>query len=429
MAVSAMGAVLAILTMRFLGPEGKGMLSLLILIPVLSVAFGRCGIGHSLVFHSSRVPATRLITQGLRMTLLLGLLSSVAAAAIVFWQKGSFFRGIPAGWLAVMCAFCLLYFFFDLVPHLFLALGRIDLRNLAVMVAPAANILFFVLFVILLKKRVPGAIAAWALAMTLPVAGGLAWITRKTIWTQRAPDRPLAGSVWSYGLKSHIGTVMELLTYRADFLIVSLFAGPVAVGLYACAVNMAEVVWKLPEAVTVVLLPKAAALPPSFARELTIRVSRLALLVVTILFLVLVILRKPLILLLFGPAFLPSAGPFLILVPGFIAFSVWRVLAYGLLAQGFPQIYSLTAGLSFLTMLIGDFLLIPRMGISGAAWASTGAYILATAILVVLYRKKTGATLAGMAVPRFSDWSAVLQAFGPSGRTQGTGLSGLKGTV
>lgn len=424
MGVTGLGVVLAVLTMRFLGPEGKGMLSLLVLIPVLTVVFGRSGIGPSLVYHSSRVPKGRLITKGLRLTLIIGSVATLAGAAIVFWQRNAFFRGIPPALLAVMCALAFVYFFYDLVPHLFLTLGLIDLRNLVILVSPAANIAFFLLFVVVLKKRLPGAVAAWALAVIIPVAAGLAWFSRRRVPEDRSPDPRLGGRILSYGLKSHPGTIMELLNYRADFLIISLFSGPAAVGLYACAVNMAEVVWKLPEAVTVVLLPKASSLPPKAARELTAKVSRVALGAVAVLFLVLAAFRRPLIVALFGRAFLPSATPFLILVPGFIAFSLWRVLAYGLLAQGFPQTYSLSAGLSFLIMLAGDLILIPRIGIVGAAWASTAAYILATLGMVIVYMRKTGATLAGLALPRRADWSTLGQALGLGTRGEGSARAG-----
>ncbi len=424
MGVTGLGVILAVLTMRFLGPEGKGMLSLLILIPVLTVVFGRSGIGPSLVYHSSRVPKGRLITKGLRLTLAIGSVATLAGAAVVFWQRNAFFRGIPPVLLAVMCALSLVYFFYDLVPHLFLTLGLIDLRNLVILAAPAIHIAFFFLFVIVLGKRLPGAVAAWALAVMIPVAAGLAWISRRRVAADQAPDPRLGGRILSYGLKSHPGTIMELLNYRADFLIISLFSGPVAVGLYACAVNMAEVVWKLPEAVTVVLLPKASGLPPNEARELTAKVARVALAAVVVLFLILAAFRRPLIVALFGPAFLPSATPFLILVPGFIAFSLWRVLAYGLLAQGFPQTYSLSAGLSFLIMLAGDFFLIPKFGIVGAAWASTAAYILATLVIVIIYMKRTGATLAGLALPRRSDLSTLGQALGLTVKGAGSGRAG-----
>ena len=412
--VTGLGVVLAVMTMRFLGPEGKGMLSLLVLIPVLTVVFGRSGIGPSLVYHSGRIPKTRLIPVGLSLTLVIGLIATLVGSVIVFWQRRAFFDGIPPALLAVMCGLCLVYFFFDLVPHLFLSLGLIDLRNLIMLVSPAANILFFLLFVVALKKHVAGAVAAWALAVIVPVAVGLAWLTRRSAWLDRTPDPRLGRRILAYGLKSHPGTIMELLNYRADFLIISLFAGPAAVGLYACAVNMAEVVWKLPEAVTIVLLPKASALPPEEARDLTSKAGRVALCAVVLLFAILAALRKPLILALFGPAFLPSAAPFLILIPGFIAFSLWRILAYGLLAQGHPHIYSWTAGFSFLIMLAGDLILIPRFGITGAAWASTAAYILATLAIIPIYMKKTGATLSGVALLRPSDWANLRQALGLS---------------
>lgn len=408
--VTGMNVVMTVLTVRFLGPEGKGMLSLLILIPVLTVVLGRSGIGNSLIFHASRVRRTRLIFHGLALTLVIGTGVSLFSAAVVFWQRKAVFNGIPSIGLAVMCIMSIFYFLYDLAPFLFLAFQRIDLRNLLTLLFPSANIMFFVLFVVVLRGAVKGAVVAWSLAVLVPVLVSLAWINKHDIWCERNLDRPLTARLLNFGLKSHVGTIMEMLNYRADFFVVSFFAGPAAVGLYACAVNMAESVWKLPEALTVVLMPKVASLSPAEARSLTAKVGRVVMLLVTVLFLVIIVLRRPIILFLFGRAFLPSARPFLILVPGFIAFSFWKIFAYGLMAQGYPQKYSLTSILAFLIMIAADFLLVPRMGISGAALASTAAYLLATGAMIFIYRNTTGTSLRDMLIPYKSDWAGLAGA-------------------
>lgn len=405
--VTALGLAMTVLTVRFLGPEGKGMLSLLILIPVLMVIIGRAGIGNSLIVHAPLTRPARLFFHALFLALGIGTGVSLLGAALVFGLRNKVFRGIPASWLAAMCVLSIVYFYYDLAPYFFLALRRIDLRNELSLLFPSAYLIFFVLFVIILKGQVKGAIAAWALAVLAPVLVSLVWITRRSVWRDRTLEWPLARRLLGFGLKSHLGAVMEVLNYRADFLIVSLYGGAVAVGLYACAVNMAEFVWKLPEALTIVLLPSAASLPAERARELTARVARVSLAIVLVLFLILVILRRPLILLLFGKPFLPSARPFLVLVPGFIAFSLWKILAYGLMAQGFPQKYSLTSFFSFLIMIGADFALIPRMGMVGAAWASTGAYVAATAAMLVFYVRATGTAWRKILIPLGADWSAL----------------------
>ena len=406
---TALSAVMTILTVRFLGPEGKGILSLLILIPVLTVMFGRAGIGYSLIYHAPRIPAPRLIFHGFLLTLVLGTAVTLAATGLVFWQKNRVFKQVPAAFLAVMCVMSLFYFLFDLAPFFLLATNKIDLRNLLVLIFPVAYLLFFLVFVLGLKKRLEGAVLAWSLAVLLPVAVSLVWMTKNSIWKDRSLNRPLAGQIMAFGLRSHPGTILEILNYRADYLIINLFAGPAAVGLYACAVNMAEVAWKLPEALTVVLLPKAAALPPDEARALTAKVGRIVWVLVLALFAVIVLLHRPIITVLFGQAFLPSARPFLILVPGFIAFSFWKILSYGLIAQGHPKKYSLTSGLAFAIMIAADFLLIPKWGLAGAAWASTAAYLLATAAILIIYKRTTKTPLRDLLFPYKSDWAPLVR--------------------
>ena len=54
-AVTLLGAAIMILTARVLGPAGKGMLTLLVMIPVLATALFHLGIGQATVFFAPRV--------------------------------------------------------------------------------------------------------------------------------------------------------------------------------------------------------------------------------------------------------------------------------------------------------------------------------------------------------------------------------------
>lgn len=297
------------------------------------------------------------------------------------------------------------------MTSLFVALYHIDLRNRMVLLFPFANIVFFVIFVIVLKGKVKGAIGAWSLAVILSLIVSWRWLIKKAVWRDGKFDIALMKQLLRFGVRSHIGTLLELLNYRADYLLVNLYAGPSSVGLYSCSVNMAETAWKLPEAAAIVLLPNVARMPLPQAQALTQRICRIVLFLVLIFCIFLFVFRKTIILVLFGKTFLPSAEPLLILLPGFIAFALWKILAYGLLAQGYPQKYSLTSALAFFSMIILDFLLIPQKGIAGAAWASTIAYLFATIVVIGIYSRMTKTNLKALFIPHKSDFGALIGYF------------------
>jgi O-antigen/teichoic acid export membrane protein len=409
--VTVLGVVLTVLSARFLGPEGKGILSVLILLPVLAVTFGRLGIGNSIIYHAPRISHPHLISNGFLLISVIGALVSVLALAFVLLLRNSLFKNISPSWLILMCVMIIFFFLYDFIANLFIALYKINLRNRMAMLFPAANIVLFIIFVIVMKGKVKGAIGAWSLAVIFSVIVSWRWLTRKTVWRGGRFDFAFMKQLLRFGVKSHIGTLLELLNYRADYLLVNLYAGPFSVGLYSCSVNMAETAWKLPEAAAIVLLPNVARMPLPQAQVLTQKICRMVLFLVFVFCIFLVIFRKTIILILFGKAFLPSAEPLLILLPGFIAFALWKILAYGLLAQGYPQKYSLTSGLAFITMIILDFLFIPQKGIAGAAWASTIAYFFATIVVIGIYARMTKTHLKALFIPQKSDFGALIGYF------------------
>jgi len=402
--VTALMVATTVLSARFLGPEGKGILSLLILIPILGVTFGRCGLGNAVIYYAPKTPCSALAINGLVLNCVLGVLVALLTVPIVFLLKQSVFRTIPSLWLVGMCALIFFYFIYDFITYLLVAIYRIPTRNFLVLFFPLAYLVLLVILVCLKGGKVKGAVEAWFLTVLISSAAALVLLALKVGRPAAGLDFPLMKKLLSFGLKSHWGMTMEFLNYRADFFLVGLFANPASVGMYSAAVNMAEVGWKFPDAVKVIFMPSVARKSPAQAREFIPKICRVLLFSATVLFVPLALWRKTLILLFFGRPFLPSERALLILLPGFVAFVVWKILAYGLMVQGHPQKYSWTAALAFLTMIGLDVLLIPRMGIEGAALASTVAYALATVAVVVLYRRANPCSWRELLIPRKSDW-------------------------
>lgn len=109
--VTALGVISTVLSARFLGPEGKGILSLLILLPVLAVTFGRLGIGNSIIYHAPRISHPHLIFNGFLLISVIGALVSLLSLSFVLLLRNSLFKNIPASWLILMCGMIIFFFF------------------------------------------------------------------------------------------------------------------------------------------------------------------------------------------------------------------------------------------------------------------------------------------------------------------------------
>lgn len=254
------------------------------------------------------------------------------------------------------------------------------------------NLFFTIIFVVLLKMDVFGAVLCFVL-LSICMALISFILLKKISNISLYFNIPLLKESLRYGGKAYLGNLAQFLNYRLDIFIVAYFLGPVAVGLYGVAVGLAERLWMIPGSISVVLFPRISSLDHAEANKLTPQASRHTFFIVTSISLILAIFSKPLIKLLFGPEYLPSAMPFVILLPGVVALSITKVLTSDLAGRGKPQFGMLSSLLALPITIILDIVLIPKWGISGAAFASTVAYTLATIVVLIAFLKLSGSSL------------------------------------
>jgi O-antigen/teichoic acid export membrane protein len=120
--------------------------------------------------------------------------------------------------------------------------------------------------------------------------------------------------------------------------------------------------------------------------------------------LALLIICRPAVPLVYGSEFGPSVGVFLILLPSGLFYTVHKVLGSSLSANGMPQ-GVLYGGLISLPATIGlNIALIPAIGIEGAALASNVAYAINAAVVLLLFRARSGIGISQALLFRAEDW-------------------------
>jgi len=87
--------------------------------------------------------------------------------------------------------------------------------------------------------------------------------------------------------------------------------------------------------------------------------------------------------------------------------SIGKVLVAELLARERPRYTVLASGAAVVANIVGNLLLVPRIGISGAAIASSVSYSILSAILIVCYLRVTGLSWRAL-VPRTRDLAVYL---------------------
>ncbi|WP_185747284.1 oligosaccharide flippase family protein [Humibacillus xanthopallidus] len=206
------------------------------------------------------------------------------------------------------------------------------------------------------------------------------------------PDRVLARRIVSFGLRGQVGGIVGLLNLRLDFILLGAMAGPAALGVYAVASKFAELV-RLPAlAVTWVTYPAVARQGPARAAAEARRQLPVLLAVGVVGAGVIALVVGPLLPLIYGPAFEAAVAPTRIIVCGLVAAPAGGLASGFLLGTRRPGTNSLLLGAGLVVTVTLDALLIPRLGVTGAAVASAAAYLTTdVSLLVVLGRALAGA--------------------------------------
>jgi O-antigen/teichoic acid export membrane protein len=383
--VGVTGVVLA----RGLGPEGRGVYGLINETAMTAAAFpglalelagiyllGQRRYGLQTVFANS-------FSWGLVLaTVFLALIPAVLLAGVSAFGMDSAEVSIALLGAAMMTVG-------DGSREYLLPLNR-PLAYTGLSLVPAAiRLLGTVIVVLVVGLTVERAAAVWLVSLAAIMLLTLALLTRHVRLRPRLHWPALRAQV-SFGVRGHLGWVLQALNHRLDVFLIGAIVGTGGVGHYLVGVNLAELTWWVPLALGTALFPKASAMDSQSNFEMSAVACRRTLMVTVVAGLGLLAVARPLIPLVYGAEFAPSVKVFLILLPSGLFYTVHKVLGSSLSAHGMPQA-SLYGGLVSLPLTIGlNVLMIPAWGITGAAIASDIAYAVNAAVILALFVRASG---------------------------------------
>ncbi len=401
------GFATSIILARVLGPADRGIYALILLIPAMLGMLGTLGIDGANVYFSAnrKHKLSDIISNSLISSIGLGLI-----IILLFWglSNTNVFQGFLAAnnipplylWLAVFTIpIVLLSGFFNRI-----LLGREEIIkfNSVGIFQSVLQLGLMIILLIVFAQGVFGAVLSYIITAICVTLLAILFVKKLGKIKFAINFESLKESL-RYGGKGHLGNIAQFLNYRLDMFLVAYFLNVTAVGYYAIAVVIAEKLWMVPGSISTVLFPRVSAIKDSQANQLTPKVSRQVLFIVFILSIILLILASPLVQILFGTAFLPSVEPLMILIPGIVALSFAKVLTSDFGGRGRPELGTLAAIVSLLINIPLNVILIPKWGISGAAFASTVAYIVASGIVLFIFLKISQNNLSETLLIKLSD--------------------------
>ncbi len=388
-AVHALGLATSVLIARTLGPQGKGAYAFLVTAAFFAFTLAHAGIEHAnLHLFSSRQATLAALA---RHSALIAGVSGCAASGILaalFLRGGAFFSGVPLSHTLIVAASLPFSVHALYLAGLLVLDHRISATNQASLAAAGfqaagtfACALADVLSVGTVLLLYTGSTAVhWAC---------LAARTRSWRGPDPSPDPDLLKRMLAFGLKTQIGLILLSLLLRLDVLLLKSLAPIEEVGFYTLAVTLAGILWLATDAVAVAVLPHQAHRGADGApvAAAAIRATLLAGGGLAILLLV----AGPLaIRFLYGPAFMPSLVPFLLLVPGMLLFSFQRPCRAFLTQSGRSLTISLALAVQLGLNISLNLAWIGPWGATGAAAASTASCTAGTALFLAWFLRVSG---------------------------------------
>jgi O-antigen/teichoic acid export membrane protein len=377
------GIGVSILLNRGLGPTLKGKFVVLLLIPQLIIAFSNLGLGVS----GSYFMGTKKFPEGdiLKSNLFAAVSIGVIGAIIAWWIVRTQFPGINR----LLCYLVPLLVVSGLwvenyLPDIFLGKGKTILYNKWNLFQVIGKFCLIAFFFLVFENKLYGAIVAvlvlsfGSFGLSFRVLNGIMSLKGKV-------NRMYLSRGANFGSKVFAANILAFLNYRFDILMLQWLKGPTEVGYYSASVGLVEKLWIIPTAISLVLYSKIVTGNLEDQKAMP-RISRISLWGVIGVGLVSIPIVRPIIVLFYSESFLPSLTPYLILLPGAIALTIPKLLSQEIVGRwAKPQFY-MYGMLAVVATNIGlNLLFIPRMGMNGAALASSIAYVVQLVFFVILY--------------------------------------------
>jgi len=367
---------------RVLGPAGIGQYAVILSALMLAVQFSSLGFPMSFLYHSRHDPGNTNTYRinAVWVMLLLGTIGGIATALIINFNPAYF--GEVSGVVLIGVVVYIPVVLQSVITrnNLMIAIEakRLSLMQLAVAVIGAGLVLL--LYAIGSLGVSQALFCFFAMAATCLLFG--AYWMRKDVDFSVLPKWKTSAKLGLMGIRLSSTDLMVLVNGQLNILIIKyLIDNFESVGFFSRGQRVAMLAVTAGSAVMPLLFSRWAAIKKEQLSRHVEKVMRFASTVAIIMIFAILLLGKWIILILYGKQFLPALVPMMILLPGTVLYLVSSALIRLLGSRGKPEIAALMLFCGAIINAGLSWVLIPTIGINGAAIAATTGY---TALLVSL---------------------------------------------
>ncbi|MBO2943793.1 oligosaccharide flippase family protein [Paenibacillus sp. F411] len=365
--ILGLNVVTGIIIARYLGPEGRGEQAAMIMWPRFLAYSLTMGVPTALIYFMKRKDEDQgsLYITALYMSIILGIIAMALGSVIIpFWMKDYSTLVVEFATLALVMSPVALIGSINTAA----LQSRGEYRQFNFMrYSPVFGTLIILLILVFTNHVTPFMTSIAFLVPVIPIA---IWTTVRLVSYYKIKQRQKrrsAKKLMSYGIRSYGTDVAGTFSGYIDQILVVGLLSPSALGLYVVSLNLAKMLNTLQNAITTVLYPKASELGANEALDLTFRVFRFSS-IITVLIGALVFIAAPYaLIMLYGSSFDDAVPVFRILIFQTALASLSWILSQGFMSIGRPGAVTIVRLITLGSNVILLNILIPWLGIHGAA--------------------------------------------------------------
>jgi len=393
------GVLVVILLTNILGAKGFGLYYALLVIPIIVVSLTHLGIRGASIFliGQKKYSDDQIVSTVLTLLIFTSIIGvSMSIGAYYLLHEPEYTIGLIA--LVVMIIPFRLAIVY--IGGIYFGKDEIKKANALEWSINLINLLLAIILVWWFETGLTGAIISLTVANIIVGIYAIAAMYRKfNIVLGIIP--PLVRNMLKLGIMYAFTFFVIQLNYRLDILLLEKLSSIEEVGIYSLGVHIAEQLWQIPFAISIVLFSRTANLDDqSKITSRTITLARQSVILIILLSLAVIALAPYLIPPVFGKEFIPSVEILNLILPGVIILVVFRVLSGQLAGIGKPQYAVYIFIPALIINLILNYIWIPDHGAKGAAWASDISYAVGTIGYWIIFSKIT--RVSKLEILRFS---------------------------
>lgn|GEM_PF-109530 len=395
--------MVVIILVRVLGPEKYGLYTSVLVVPMLVVSFFQMGIRASTVYQigSGRHNDHELVSAVFSILLL------TSAGGMLF--SGLAFSFVnTVGYTPVMMGLAIAVIPLRLTSvytgGVFLGKEEIALANRMNWLAGLLMLIFSVILVLGFRLGLAGALISLLLSnLVVAVVAVVSMLRQFSI--RISFYNQLIGKLLQTGVIYALSFLIIQLNYRIDVLLLKSLSTASEVGIYSLGVSVAELLWQIPLAISVVVMSRSANSTDIMAMSRsTARLLRVSLVVGLAISVCIVLLSPWVVPFVFGAKYVPSIPVMQTILPGILMVIMFRILSGQLSGIGKPAV-ALRAFVPALVLnVLLNYLWIPAFGANGAVMATNVSYTMGSVIYLMAFSRITGMPVRSILKFEKEDW-------------------------